>query len=194
MMRTPGRDLAPILWLLAVFFAGSAFAVHHSLSTAAETTPVLSHANNLLVEAQSCPCHVFHTTRNTTILELQPHVPSNIIREPELAHGAQSDRAPFTSLPIQLSAKLAEHCPTIQLPVPELRRAPSPSIRSRINAARLSVLEIVPQTKSLRASLPAGRRDLSALAASALKLGSSSPYVAAAMLALLLLGTIMCTL
>lgn len=188
--------MAPIIRLLAVFFAGTTFALHHSLTNTAETTtPILSLANDLLVQAPSCPCHVFHTTKNTTAIELQPHVQSNVIHEAEFPHGTEPDPAPFSSLPLQMHSKPAEHCQTIQLPAPELRRGPpSPSIRSRFNAAKLSILEIVPQTKSLRASLPAGRRDLSALAASALKLGSSSLHVAAAMLALLLLGTIMCTL
>ncbi|KAL2106897.1 hypothetical protein VUR80DRAFT_6066 [Thermomyces stellatus] len=193
-MRPPRSDLAPIIQLLAIFFVGTAFALH-SLTNAAETTsPVL--LNGILVEQEpSCTCHVVHTTQNTTIVELQLHVQSMVMQEPLFAHGTQSDpTTPFSNLPLQAPSKPAEHCPSIQFPASELRRSSSQSIRSRINAARLSVLEIVPPTKSLRALLPAGRRDLSAIAASALRLGSSSLHVAAAMIALFFIGSIMCTL
>ena len=200
-MQPPRSDMGPIIRLLALFFVGTAFALQHSLADAIEmTSPALPLVHDLLLaQAPSCPSHISHRTpRNTTIIGHQPHVEADVVPEPVFAHGTHSDPTPFSSLPVQSPSKPAEHRLTMQFPAPEHRRGASLSIRSRINAAKLSVLEIVPQTKSLRAllpaGLPAGRRDLSAFAASALRLGSSSLHVGAATLALLLLGTIMCTL
>lgn len=195
-MRPPTNDMAPIIQLLAICFAGTTFALHPLTNAAETTSPVLSN-DVLLVQEPFCPCHghAIHTTRNTTIIELQPHVHSKVIQEPVFAHGTQPDpTTPFSSLSLQSPSKSAENCQTIQFPTLELRRSSSTSIRKRINAARLSMLEIVPQTKSLRALLPAGRHELSAIAASALRLGNSSLHVAAAMIALFFIGSIMCTL
>lgn len=188
-MRPPRPELAPMIRLL-VFFLGATLALHHSLAGAVQTTPLLSLADP--VAQTSCPTHEPPAAQNLTIIGSQPHAQSEVLREAALPHGTPSDSAPFASLPLQAPSKSAAHCDTIV--VQQESRGPKPTIRARFDAAKLSALGIISDTKALRARVPAGRGDLSAIAASALRLGSSSLHVAAAGMGLLLLGTIMCML
>lgn len=189
-MQPPRCELAPMIRILAVFFVGATLALHHSLAGAVQTTPLLSIADPLA--QTSCPSQEPPSAQNITVIGSQPHARSEVLREPAFPHGTPSDSAPFTSLPLQAPSKSATHCDAILLQ--QERRGPRATIRGRFDAARVSALGIISDTKALRARVPAGRGDLSAIAASALRLGSSSLHVAAAGLGLLFLGTIMCTL
>lgn len=176
---------------LLVFFLGATLALHHSLAGAVQTTPLLSLADP--VAQTSCPTREPPAAQNiTTVIGSQPHAQSEVLREAALPHGTPSDSAPFASLPLQAPSKSAAHCDTIV--VQQESRGPRPTIRARFDAAKLSALGIISDTKALRSRVPAGRGDLSAIAASALRLGSSSLHVAAAGMGLLLLGTVMCML
>ncbi|SPO00983.1 uncharacterized protein DNG_03732 [Cephalotrichum gorgonifer] len=197
-----GSDIISILQLLAIFFAGATFA-YHSSTSAADLTPLLAHANSLLVQRSSCPCHHLHATKNSTTtigFRAHPAHPDDVIQEPDFARGTRTDPKPISSLPLQEPSKPADYSETV-LFTPQGTTARSTSVRSRIRAAGAAMLEGIPEADSLRALLPAWaraepgrRRDLNAMAASVLKMGSSSLHVAAATLGLLILGTIMCTL
>lgn len=210
----------PLLQLLAIFFAGAAFALassssHLTLASAADVTQLVPRAvtsdEPLLLQAPSCPRPLFHTARNATAAVVAQQHQQPVV----LAHNVQPDPTPFSSIPQKAPPSMsADHSRTAppnpathkQEPLSLMAMLPA---RSRIRAVVLGGWAPAGGKPLFQALVPAWwrveagggdgaeharRRDLSAVAASALRMGSPSLHVAAAVSGLLLLGTIMCTL